>query len=508
MKKIILLLFIVNCLSLGLINCYAQYGNNYWQFGYNNNTPPYGKANFSINSSGLSFLDTVYYNNINLSGTNANIANDENNLLFYSNGYTIVNKNQQKMENGDTLSPSFTTLNTLTSGMLSAQFNLYLKIDSFRYYVFHQATNLFNNNNYSQPFNLQYSIVDLSYNNGLGKVINKNTVCLSDTLKNGGLTFCRHANGRDWWLPIKKWHVNKFSMLLITPQGIQNTGEQTIGDTTSLTVDWSGQTAFSPDGNWYATIDGWSDLNIYSFDRCSGTFTNSFHVVLNDTVAQCGLAFSPNSKYLYFTRYLKLYQIDLLGANFPNNKQIVATYDGYIDNGGFTTFLYCQLMPDGKIYINTKFGTTKFHIIQNPDSAGTASGVCQHCFGLNRRNLNTVPNHYNYTLGAVAGSVCDSLGLSVGSPTLPLPKGEGIGMRVSPNPANQSFYINYKLSGEKPYPLTITNTLGAVVYSGYAYPWFTYQYIDCSTWPNGVYVAQIKTNDGRYIGSTKVAVIR
>jgi len=58
-----------------------------------------------------------------------------------------------------------------------------------------------------------------------------------------------------------------------------------------------------------------------------------------------------------------------------------------------------------------------------------------------------------------------------------------------------------------PYTLTIYNNIGTFVHSGFVYPWFTNQYVECGTWANGVYVTQLKSKDGVTISSNKIVVL-
>ncbi len=48
------------------------------------------------------------------------------------------------------------------------------------------------------PLHLLLNRIDLSQNDGPGKVVEKRTVILNDTLGNGYLQAVKHANGRDW----------------------------------------------------------------------------------------------------------------------------------------------------------------------------------------------------------------------------------------------------------------------------------------------------------------------
>ena len=53
------------------------------------------------------------------------------------------------------------------------------------------------------PRNLYQNTIDMNGDNGLGEVIEKKKIILSDTLCNGGyLTATRHKNGSDWWCAV------------------------------------------------------------------------------------------------------------------------------------------------------------------------------------------------------------------------------------------------------------------------------------------------------------------
>jgi len=504
MKKILFILLIINC-KFSIINCLAQGIGSRFLFGYDSNPDMTInlRANLNFTDANISVDTTDYL--CKFSATAANISDSAGNLLFYTNGVTVYNKNHQIMQNGDSLSWTPDIAGFLTYGSLISQHNLIVPFynDPTKYYLFHEYGFTFGSQSYGQQFKLQYSIVDLSYNNGLGKITNKNTTVLTDTLRNGGLTACRHANGRDWWLPIKQWRNNKFYMMLVTPNGIQNMGEQAIGDTTALVSDWAGQSMFSPNGNWYANIDGHSELNIYGFDRCTGQFTSSLHIPFADTVFASGLAFSPNSRFLYAARLLKIFQLDLDAPNILASKTQVGAYNGVIDYS-YTTICYGALMPNNKIYFNTSFGTRKFHVIENPDSLGLACNFVNNAFSVNRLNNLSIPNHYNYYLGAVAGSVCDSLGLSVSSPEIAAPALRGgLEILVYPNPANDAIFVS-GLDLESTSNITIQNSLGQIIYMVNVKGGI--QKINTSNITNGIYMLKV-TNEQGVIGTQKVTIL-
>ncbi|MFN0201338.1 MAG: T9SS type A sorting domain-containing protein, partial [Bacteroidia bacterium] len=77
-----------------------------------------------------------------------------------------------------------------------------------------------------------------------------------------------------------------------------------------------------------------------------------------------------------------------------------------------STFFLGQLAPNGKIYWSCTNGENVLHVINQPDSLGSACDFQQHGIQLLSYNAFGLPNHPNYYLGAKVGSACDTLGLS------------------------------------------------------------------------------------------------
>jgi hypothetical protein len=501
MKKISYLLLFFHYISF----CNSQGINNRFLWGHDN--PIFNpRRNINISNNNIDVDSSAFI--LSFDAASANISDSLGNLLFYSNGNQVMNKLHQQMQGIDTLAPDWTTQNYFDQGTNCSQEVLIVPIPEqhSKYYIFGCVGFPFSNNTLGQTFKLQYSIIDMSLNGGIGACTQSNTTIITDTLRSGGLTACRHANGRDWWLPVKQWYNNKYYMLLITPNGIQNMGEQAIGDTTCKVVDWSGQTAFSPDGHWYANNDAMSDLNLYEFDRCSGTFTNSIHIPIIDSSSYFGgVSFSPNSKVCYYSMGNKLFQLNLDTTDIVSSKRFIAWYDGFFDSqvGPYfkTYFLYHWLAPNNKIYLNTTSTTRYFHTIEFPDSLGQACGFLQHNVNFNCNNQRTIPNHYNNFLGAEWGTICDSL-TTLLSPSLL--QNEHVSSRINPNPANTSFYYNYR--SKEHTTLYVNNSEGKLIHTQTLYSWFGYVQIECSEWPSGIYICTSKDQTGRIVSSTKLVL--
>ncbi|MCB9294600.1 MAG: PKD domain-containing protein [Lewinellaceae bacterium] len=176
-----------------------------------------------------------------------------------------------------------------------------------------------------------------------------------------------------------------------------------------------GQALFSPDGTKHIRYNGISDqegeyTTIYDFDRCTGELSNFRQFNYPQGGPAGGAAFSKNSRYLYTTSSIYIYQYDLWADDIEASRTLIAEYDGYL-NFLPTTFYQAQLGPDGKIYICASNGVRSLHVIHNPDAACPACGVEQHGIALPTYNAFSIPNQPNYRLGPIDGSPCDTLGI-------------------------------------------------------------------------------------------------
>ena len=407
-----------------------------WMMGYDCCGPNFSGINMDIRTGNL-IVDSVqrYFN---FAPTNGQICDSIGNPLFYSNGIYIANSMGDTMINGSGLNPStYTDIHKLR-GLIIPQANLVIPIpsDSKKYYLFHQTIDDYANTLAS--YFLYYSIVDMNLDNGFGGVILKNTILLQDTFVRGKLTACKHANGRDWWLISHKYLSDTSFRFLITPYGIQG---PFIDELVSYRNNYPGQTVFSSDGSKYAYVDTYSSLDIWDFDRCTGTFSNLTHINIVDSVGSIGVSFSRNGQFLYVTTIYSAYQFDLHASNVEMSQIKIADYDGFVNQGFFQTVFYQQLLgPDNKIYINSSSGVMDYAVINYPDSAGLACDFQQHSIHLPGYSV-SLPNHPNYFLGPIHGSVCDSLTIDVP------PVNTGVQpFYFFPNPAKNVAYITQNRS--------------------------------------------------------------
>ncbi|MEO8590202.1 MAG: hypothetical protein ABI432_12585, partial [Flavobacteriales bacterium] len=351
-KPIVLALLICFLVSQQVI---GQQGlNNLWLGGFEDESPPpWGGVDLNFISGNL-VVSTVA-RTMDYKRTNANITDANGNLLFSTNGAYLANATGDTLLNGTGLNPSDYTSDH-PEGLLISQACLILpKPEALGiYYLFHGTID---DQVMVVANSLYLTTIDMGLDGGLGGVVLKNQVLINDALNEGRITAVRHANGRDWWVFCHKANTNEFYRLLFAPDGVSIDGTQSIG---IIRPPDHGQVCFSPDGSKFAYYWGLqTDLEIFDFDRCTGLFSNPVHVLINDADGMGGVAFSPNSRYLYVSSVEDVYQYDTQAADIAASMVHVAEWDGfYSPSPPFATgFDLAQLAPDGKIYISTGNGT-------------------------------------------------------------------------------------------------------------------------------------------------------
>ena len=218
------------------------------------------------------------------------ICNEAGELQFYSNGRLVLNRNGDLMENGDGFPYGYLSYNYDPA----QGFDFYVK-NSFilpdfnkpqTYYYFYIDQFHGTDGTYLDEIrtSLYYLKVDMSQNNGLGKVVEKNVpVLLRDSLT-GYLCFTpiRHANGRDWWFITNEAGTNTYHRVLWSPDGFKTdfppftvAGPDTID---ANIIPYSR----SIDGSKFAVGSSHS-MWVYDFNRCSGMLSNPIKLT-EDTI--------------------------------------------------------------------------------------------------------------------------------------------------------------------------------------------------------------------------------
>jgi len=397
-----------------------------WLFGYDSES---NEVNSVFGGSVMDFNSTPPLIELDLRGmsfdaTVASICDEAGNLLLYTNGVYIANAQGDTVANSTGLVTVMESLGFI-DGMRLVQGALLLPLpdSDHEFVLIHEAIKIIPANppvttSISLGCNPVYETrIDLSLNNNEGAVTIKRDTLLDITMDGGKLSAVRHANGRDWWIVIPQHNSGLMYRFLLNPEGLQAYPPQDVGITL-----WHGlgQSVFSPDGSKYAHmslhVQTQNYLNIFDFDRCTGLFSNPLQIFYTDNEVAGGVAISPNSRYLYLSSYLEIYQFDLYAEDIEASRQTVAVYDGYLETvpgfslGFATRFFLAQLAPDNKIYLSTYSSVRSLHVINNPDLPGMACEVIQHGIMLPTLNAFGLPNYPHFRLGSLSGSSCDTLG--------------------------------------------------------------------------------------------------
>ncbi|MBT4969369.1 MAG: PKD domain-containing protein, partial [Bacteroidetes bacterium] len=332
------------------LSSFAQGESDWWYFGNHAGIHfQNGQAVADTHSAMASFISC------------ASISDKKGKLLFYTNGDKVWNKNHQLMENGDTIS----NVNYLSNPNRYSWVSLIVPdpANKLRYYIFTT------DDHYYGTTSLYYSIVDLSYNNGLGKVISKRNVLLSDVCCK--LTAVQHSDKESVWLISHKWNSSLFYSFLITKSGIKKTvissiGEYVGGLNKSLKV---GYLRISPRSDKVVTVKFnygqpllQPSLEIFDFDQSSGILSNPMNL---NIIGPAGVEFSPDGSKLYYTsENSKINQIDLsLKSNnaIINSQKVIGTSIGLV--------YALQVAKNGKIYTSNQ-SSDYLGVINYPNLAG------------------------------------------------------------------------------------------------------------------------------------------
>jgi len=344
MKK--LLIIVILLLSHTL---FSQKEANFWYFGAN--------AGITFNSgSPTALVDGKLFTTEGC----ASISDSDGNLLFYTNGITIWNKQHIPMPNGSGLLGDFSSTQ---SGIIVPHPD-----NNGLFYVFTV-------DDLGEENGLRYSIVDINLNGGLGDVTSDKNILLH-TPSTEKITAVRHANGNDIWVVAHKFNTNEFTSYLINSSGLNiNPVISSIGYFPISIYDAIGYLKLSPNGSKLAIVYGQTEiLEIFDFDNSTGIISNPIQISSftsgNPSSRVYGVEFSPNNNLLYVSESEDgIYQFDITNFNqvdIENSKtHILPDFTPDIKE----LHQALQLGPDGKIYV-AHYDYDFLGVINNPDIKG------------------------------------------------------------------------------------------------------------------------------------------
>ncbi len=339
------------------------------------------------------------------------VANENGELLFYTNGFKIWTKGLYIMNNGDGLLGN--------NGATMSSMIVPNPANKKQYYVF--TIDMYFPGFFEDG--IRYNLVDFT-NDGNGIVTVKNKVLLTKNTQK--IAAVKHQNGRDYWIITHgfgdqkggDFYVYLLSDTLNTNPVVSTIGlkEDYVGNDYETFNNEAGYIVASSDGSRLAQVINYdSYVEVFDFDNATGKVSNARNTQLGTINGPYGVAFSPDGSKLYVstspldntTNYL--YQFDLNQSNALDNPVTIASMD--ITASDQVLFGALQLATDGKIYVskfikglpdNNKYNS--LGVIYNPDRTGVdcnynnLSGVADSQFALGSGNsfsgLPAFPNDF------------------------------------------------------------------------------------------------------------------
>jgi gliding motility-associated-like protein len=338
---------------------YAQLEGKYWYFGV------YCGLKFE-NGHPIVISDSKMDHT---SAGTATISDKNGNLLFYSNGNTIWNRNHDTLKNGFGLNSSF--------GSSQAAIIIPQPGNPDLYYIFTVALDIA-----APKQGFWYHIIDMTKDSGKGEVIVKNHFICSNVTERIAATF--HADKKSVWIMVHEWNSNNYKAFLFKNTGLDTTPViSSIGTNHTGYIDNArGQMKFSASGcKISCAIESSAIADLFDFDNKTGRVTNFIRInlLIRTTYRIYGVEFSPNERFLYVTGIEMpaiLFQIDI---SSQNASIINSSIDTIFLEYSFTQSSYClQTGLDNKIYISRP--PRALDCISKPNEKGSACNYINKAF--------------------------------------------------------------------------------------------------------------------------------
>ena len=370
MKKIVFLFFYLCC----SIFCFSQNEAANWYFGF---------------GAGIRFdqfngtVAAVNNGQLNTYEGCTSISDADGNLLFYTDGITVYNRNNNVMQNGTGL---FGDSSSTQSAIIVP------KPDNPNIYYIFTVDVQFQNEPVHHGFN--YSVVDMTLASGLGAVTSDKNIKLLDRTSEKITAVLKDCITKSIWvvtlasddgtLPV----YNTFHAFEVNSLGVSNASVKSVFNLNI--TDQRGYLKLSPDGTKMVCANMRGDFNdpsnldqllLYDFDENTGIASNQQRLsISSQNKYPYGVEFSPDSQLLYVnssndegannpsaSHTSSLTQFNLAASNIQASEYRVDERQLY--RGGL------QLGPDGKIYraLSSSYneGLPYLAVINNPNVIGS-----------------------------------------------------------------------------------------------------------------------------------------
>jgi gliding motility-associated-like protein len=291
-------------------------------------------------------------------------SDQRGNLLFYTDGIRVWNRNHQVMPNGSALAGHWSSTQ---SALIVAKPGT-----TGEYFIFTT-----DENTWIDPPNegLRYSQVNMGLAGGLGDVVpgTKNTLLLKPATEK--LAGVKHSNNQDTWVIAHGVNSDLFYAYLVTAAGVSHA--PVISKAGSVHTASLGYLKSSGDGTRLAlALHQQNAFELLDFDPCTGVVSRPVTLASGQFEAAYGVEFSPDNTKLYGTtelygnnqQYAGLFQFDLLAGNA---EQIVASVVRVAVEPYGITLGALQMGKDGRMYVARRL-TGYLGVIEQPNRKGLA----------------------------------------------------------------------------------------------------------------------------------------
>ncbi|AUD02820.1 T9SS type B sorting domain-containing protein [Spirosoma pollinicola] len=285
----------------------------------------------------------------------ASISDANGQLLFYTDGQTIWNRNHDVM-------PGATGLGGSNSSTQSALIVPYQN-STAQFYVFSVAAE-------ADQTGVQYAIVNMTLDDGRGGLEMKNKPVVAPATEK--ITAINHCNNLNHWIITHERGNNVFRVNLLNDNGLIPTATMyRVGSTHS-----SGKGYMKPshDGRKLAVaVSGGEQggfLEVFDFDNKTGAISKPVKLEIPESRGAYGVEFSPDNKLLYLstTSSKTIYQFTVDGLAIQTALSVKSQQGTSLGVGAL------QLGPDGKLY-GAIPGEGYLLAINQPNQVGAGCGL-------------------------------------------------------------------------------------------------------------------------------------